>query len=699
MKAIVRAVHLNVETESGRLNRTIKFENGLNIIRGRNSAGKTQVLRAICWSLGVESMFGPIRKNSSIMGSVFNDEAMLPAGTTSKVIESYTAIELENSLGAIMTTKRFVKNREVEKDLIHVWQAPVITEGVDPGRAADYFVNRAGSARGEFGFARLLAEFLGWNLPEGPRYTGGESVPLYVELLFPYLYVDQRDWGDAGPRRVTHLLVREPSRRAAEFLLGLQGPQAQSERDRLASRMDELRGAWERSFTAAGTAARISGTRIVGVPKWPAGLRDKSVQPTNLEGTSLVVFHNGEWLDYSEVVAQLEARTVVTTNRVDPQAPSLIPSHLQDQLTIAEERLSSTLAAAAVVDQTLTLNEGQVSALDRRIAALTEERDRYKDLKTLKRLGSIQTSNHLADSDCPTCHQSLLSVEAESLGPVLDIEESATIVIAQLKTLNSMRQHAILSMQESRDAFTGLQHDADDSRILIRAIRADLIAPPNFPTESEIADRISAEVRLAELERVGQAINSDIDNLESIAIQVASTRAEIQNLRTNGSNDDSSRIQEVELKMQQQLEEFGFLSYSAAKVVIDDETLRPVRNGFDLTTDVSSSDVVRIKIAYLNAIREVATEVQSPHPGLLFLDEPRQHEMDEENFRQTLRRLSTSSKSHGQVIVTSAASVESLAAQVGDAPANVIDLLDERLLIPNGPGSTLDSQPISNQDS
>jgi hypothetical protein len=134
--------------------------------------------------------------------------------------------------------------------------------------------------------------------------------------------------------------------------------------------------------------------------------------------------------------------------------------------------------------------------------------------------------------------------------------------------------------------------------------------------------------------------------------------------------------------MREQLEAFGFSSYDSRKVNVNEETLRPDRAGFDIDTDVSASDVVRTKIAYLNAIRELADQVGGPHPGLLVLDEPRQHELDEEHFRSTLSRLALNSDLGNQVIVTSAASLDALSELLGSNPATIVDLGKLRLLQP-----------------
>lgn len=351
---------------------------------------------------------------------------------------------------------------------------------------------------------------------------------------------------------------------------------------------------------------------------------------------------------------------------------------LQAQLRRAEDELGDILATAGAVEQKLSLNESQLVALDRRISALEEERQRNLDVKTLIRLGGDHPEDHLADNDCPTCHQSLASVELDSLGPSLSVDETLGLLNAQLATMRGMREQISSAVEQGRGAYAALQRAADSSRSHIRAIRDDLIAPEEYPSTSDITQRVVSEVKARELERLNAAVSDQLDQLQRIAIGMAETRTKLNHLPTAVPDDDVRRRRELAALMREQLGSFGFSSYDSAKVDINEETLRPERPGFDIDTDVSASDVVRIKIAYLNAIRELSSRVGGPHPGLLILDEPRQHELDETHFRSAISRLAAGTGT--QVIVTSAASPEALAGLLDGNAANVIDFGSARLM-------------------
>jgi hypothetical protein len=79
-----------------------------------------------------------------------------------------------------------------------------------------------------FSGSRLLEEFLGWSLPMVPGFPG-EDIRLYLEVIFPLFYVEQKfGWSGVAPRVPTHFRIRDPLPRAVEYVLGLCGYSATS---------------------------------------------------------------------------------------------------------------------------------------------------------------------------------------------------------------------------------------------------------------------------------------------------------------------------------------------------------------------------------------------------------------------------------------------------------------------------------------
>lgn len=385
MKMWVRAVRLRAHTNDGPFGRTLIFRRGFNIVRGSNSRGKTQVVQAIIYGLGLERMLAA-RANTPL-GSVLTSEIQ-PGDTATvspiPVTSSWVAVEFENESNEIVTVQRNVKNPRIQSDLVRVWNGPALTDFTSAGTPKDLFLHLPGSASRDLGFHKLLTDILGWPLPRVPKYTGSYT-QLYPDVLFPFIIVDQQSWGSAGPRKVERYQIREPSRRAVEFLLSLTGAVEEARRAELEQSMVALRTQWSAARTAVETLAATVGGRIVGVPIHAAGAqaRSKAPEPSVLSDTGLQLLELGEWIGADSVIGKLAEQ--LQEIRLSEQRTIMpgIDDRTRRELDQAEGQLADILAAARLVEQDLAMGEAQLAALDRRLSMLQEERDRNRDVRTL----------------------------------------------------------------------------------------------------------------------------------------------------------------------------------------------------------------------------------------------------------------------------------------------------------------------------
>jgi hypothetical protein len=232
MRTRVAAVQLCVHTPDGALGNTVEFSSGLNIIRGGTSRGKTQLIQAVVYGLGLESMRAA-RANAPL-GNAFTRGARLERDgieVARPVMSSWVAVELVNANGAALTAQRHVRHPRYKRDLVRVWDKPVITSSRGDGAASEYFLRAPGSAAQDLSFHAMLADFLGWDLPM-VRTLRRDEIPLPLDVVAPFLIADRQSWVVPLPRKVERYQLHEPLRRAAEFLLALDPPQA---RDAFAS--------------------------------------------------------------------------------------------------------------------------------------------------------------------------------------------------------------------------------------------------------------------------------------------------------------------------------------------------------------------------------------------------------------------------------------------------------------------------------
>lgn len=687
MKAYVSGIRLHVNAGGRKFGASVDPGPGLNIIRGANSRGKTQFAQAIIFALGMERML-TARANAPL-GSAFTSElsSVGPDGTerSLRVSSSWVAVELTTETGDVVCVQRFVKHPRFARNLVRVWRVPILSQQLTSApRSEDMFLHESGSATGQLGFHRALAQFLNWDLPRVATFAGQDSL-LYPDAIFPFLIVDQQSWGSAGPRKVERFQIREPTRRALEFLLQLDGPASLRERDRLERQLVELRAKWAGGRSAATSTAAAAGASLANVVETPIGLADRDVrEPTSLAEARLDVLHAEEWVPIETALDRVTAELAGVASPAHIHSESTGDAETRAQISALDRQLAELGAALSVVESEASLGEAQVAALERRVAALQEERTRNADIRTLSRLGGEVEAAHLAGHNCPTCRQSLDAVEAVDADRSLDLEGTIQLLNAQVATSSRMLDRTKRSVAETVSASAALQRQADLLRSQKRALEADLSEPEVTPSRGEIARQVALELRRDELTRVSESVAEALADLQETANAIAATRMSLRALPSGMSARDRQVLDELEGVMQENLLASGFGSYDPRELKLDEQALRPSRVGFDLDTDASASDVVRTKIAYLEAVRRLGAS-QGVHPGLLVLDEPRQQDMQERDFGSIMAYLGGDASSDGgQVVLTVASDADNVRRLLAEraTDARLFDFGEGRVLQP-----------------
>lgn len=100
----INAIKLEINTTAGLFFAELNFSNGLNIIRGDNTTGKSSMFRSILYGLGLEELLGG--KNAGVMPYVLREHVEYE-GKEYKVLQSFVFLEFSNGQ-EVVTTKRSV---------------------------------------------------------------------------------------------------------------------------------------------------------------------------------------------------------------------------------------------------------------------------------------------------------------------------------------------------------------------------------------------------------------------------------------------------------------------------------------------------------------------------------------------------------------------------------------------------------------
>ncbi|MCX8971901.1 AAA family ATPase, partial [Citrobacter portucalensis] len=192
---------------------------GLNIIKGNNSSGKSTLIQAIFYAFGMEELLGG--EGASTMPYALRDhivDSQLSGSRKIPIIKSSVYVEVSNGKRTI-TINRAIRSAEYDTKLVKVIDGAYLSEPSDKYSVEYTYLHDKGSAQNrKTGFFRYLEDFLGLELPLVPDNKGGES-KLYLQTIFAALFIEQkRGWTDYIAN-IPYYAIRNVKKRVIEFLL------------------------------------------------------------------------------------------------------------------------------------------------------------------------------------------------------------------------------------------------------------------------------------------------------------------------------------------------------------------------------------------------------------------------------------------------------------------------------------------------
>lgn len=651
MSLKLRELLIRVQTTEGMFGTRIHFEKTLCVFRAPNTSGKSTCFQAIVYALGLEGMF---KSGNDVPLPKAVTDVLEYDGRSIRVLESNVYLELENGAGEVLTIQRTVRG-ERDRNLISTWRGSMLTGAVAAGVAKeDFFVKLPGAAARVAGFHHMLARFVGWELPEVSKYSGGE-IPLYLECIAPLFMVEQKKGWSILPARIPQYFgIRDVAKRSVEFVLNLDAYRNALKRQEARERATAIRDRWKERFEEAGRiAASVNG--IVDnlarqpIASWPP-VETPGIRVSRQDWMSLRDAIRSDW----ELLTQLETQDIPKVAEV--------ASQLEQELRSKEDELAKKDFVFREVFRDLQTEKGQKQQAESRVAALNEDLRRYQDIRTLLRLGS-DTVSDIGHGSCPTCHQSIVDslLPQEGAHAPMSTEENIAFIKAQRGIFSAMVSESDRLIKAKETEAAGLRTSTDNLRADIRAIRQTLVSDGREPSRAALEERVRLGHQVRRLEEMQQAFEELMLRFAELAIEWRDVQGELANLPAGDlSTGDETKLLRVETLMQQQLKQYGLSSIAPDAISISRDSYKPIYEGFDLEVNYgavdlefnnSASDMIRTHWAYTIALLEVAREKDTNHPGLLLLDEPRQQSTHRSSFAELLKRASRAGAQGQQIII------------------------------------------------
>jgi hypothetical protein len=663
----VRAIRLRVQTGDGEFGADVKFETGLNVLEARNSMGKSICIQSILYALGMEGMLGP--RHDVPLPDAMTDRLETPDGTTTDVRESRVWLEVEGIEGRVATFARWAKHKTIDPHLVTVWDGPVLTDG-GAFREHDHLVRMQGVDR-EVGLHNFLKAFMGWAPPEILR-TDGTAVPLYLEYVFPLLFVEQRGGWSGIQAQEPSFFVPEAKRRAIEFLLDLHLYERMKARLELNQTAQAVRSEWHAQLERL--SDRVSGTGFVltGVPtdpveSWPPESAPGAVDAESEEDLNSEMGKLRERLE--RVVAEVEETPEGTDQEVTDELQSL-----RDQLpilAIATADIESDLAAERETNATLV----------RTLASLERDLERNTDAARLRDLGSENWAAERAD--CPTCHRPLDDVVLSAGDhPVMTLEDNIAYIKAEMTTFGLLGQETQQRIAVRQEQLNAHSRQLREMRHRIRELRTTAIGAENAPSAALIGERMRLEARIEELASLETDLHEMFERLEGLSSRWREVSASLAELpKEEITPAEQQKLDGLRDRLVEQLEQYEFKSGSPSEIELSPVSYHPARDGAEISWGISASDGIRMVWAYLLGLLEVARVQETNHPGLVIFDEPRQQSAERASLDAFLERASASRDHNQQVILATSEEPDQLQHALENVP-HAYHQLPDRLLRP-----------------
>ncbi len=670
----IRHLLIHINTDKGVFGTKQTFADGLNVIRAENYAGKSQLVQAIMYALGLEGMQGPSHAVPLARAlTEYLDYKVNGKDATAKVIDSTVSLEIENGKGKFLTIQRSIAG-DRNRHLMTVYEGRAVTKKEALSTVRDYYVREGGAAGSELGFHRRLRDFIGWELPMAPRFNEPDC-PLYLETIFPLLYVEQKlGWGRLPARYPTWFGIRDVGRRTVEFILGLDAYATALERTAVNEEIKRLKREWASVRTQAEKSASHVVGMVRGIPVEPLASWPPDVLPT------LSVMQDSKWVPIAEFLTGIRTRFAELQTIEVPSTAKAAPK-IRTELSNLEGDLAARERAIAALYEKFETETAEAESLQQRIDTINDDLRKYKDLRKVRKMGS-KDEPEVISGHCPTCHQELADslLDTGKKAVPMTVDQNVSFYEEQIQLFTAVHSNAIQSIQTAEKDLRAQRVQVTDLRERIRDIRETLVSASSSPSIEAISERIRLQERISRVENQQQEFEEHMAALAQLTTEWLDVQERFKKLPKGAlSERDEKKIAMLQASFQQQLTQYKMGSLAVGEVKISPGSYEPEVAGVNLSADISASDLIRLHWAYLLGLLEIGTQATGNHPGLLIFDEPQQQSVEETSFREMLRHAA--GEKNAQIIVTTSHERTTIGTYLNKIGAkHVEEFEDERIL-------------------
>jgi hypothetical protein len=633
-RLIINKLIYDVSThENKHYGAVIPFKDGLNIIFGPNSVGKTSIITGLIYGLGAEKGLGIFKS----VQNPFKPEFYKSIDGQS-IKTSYLLLEISNGVKTV-TIFRYIKGGNI--DIVAVKDG--VADAFFKTEELNKYIVVGEGVFSENGFQNFLFDFLELPQVDLPTYDQKFS-KLYFENILSLFFVEQRaGWSQIQARQVTRYNIKDVKKVAFEYLLGLDRfnlhlseIQLRELESQLKKLNDELTRK-EENLQIIANAEKVDEILIVN---------------TNQIGKTSIY----DYIRYLTDKYKVESSSI---NELTSQNKEYEDSNLKIRDSLKRLDYESRKANERIEKISIEIN-GYENYLDR----IKSNKYKNKQLKKIQELSTelniktcpvCEAKLHLpSEGECVLCHSDLnrkVSSPDQNLAFLEDEENTFKKVISQrlldrrkiIEQRNEIKERIGLyegQLEHQTNTFAGKEL----AQLRQRILEAD----ETYRDKDKF-------IRIAQRWDELKPLREEISQTEK---KLAKLKSEIN--KYNQTEEDNLILNTIKSYIQSNVKGLGLFKGNQElinSIKLDStDAYTPYLDDFDIYNISSSSDNIRIILSYYMALLQTSIKLKGKtkinYPNVLILDEPKQQNLDNDSLVDSIGVIENIPANQAQVILT-----------------------------------------------
>ena len=600
------------------------FNDGLNIICGDNSSGKSTILSCIYYCLGMEQLLGG--NKSDILDMCLRRSFEINK-IQHQVSHSQAILVIENTEGSVATIKRKIKSNNENCNSL------VVKELIDNvEKTQTLYVHSIGDHIHNDGFFNWLKEFMAIPLPEIKEDGGKVVKSLYLQNVLSCALIEQtKGWSDFFAQ-MPYFGIRDVKTKVIEYLLNLESLENDIKKDLFKNKRELLKKEWTENYE--NFTNKISHFSIL-----LDGFTEKHTKVDNnlIRKSELYCSNEGELVPLTihinnlkvELQKQEEINKKSTKANTEEQKVLLISiKNLNEQIkTLVNKKI----------------NEGyKLQEYEVLIQRNTEEIERVSGIRNVKVL-----NDRTKITACPVCDSELKEEARLALKPEqIDFDKSLAFLRSQKDLYTGYVKNLKPLLEKLEHTAQYYTEKLDQQKLTLRELNKDINEEIEI-SRANITKEIILNINIKQNQDCLDLFTKFIDSMVNLNTEIELIDGELEDLK-QGFQNDLGKIKNFEQKFKALLDDFDYSSNDLKNVKIKVDypskllpfieikniDRRPDKQPIRLSS--SASDFIRSEWAFYLAL----SKSSNIHPGFIVFDEPGQHAMKSSSMKSLILKTS-----------------------------------------------------------